>query len=207
MSLAGVVDSRTILRGSGIALVLLALLVLPGCWVTSINGLYEQESPVNLHKDPDLVFDPSLIGSWSLTDDTCTTLLTIAAKDEVYDLQSAEQGEGCSAEKSHRQARLVKLGNYYFLDVSPMEDDVCDMCVAKHSVLLTRFDKATLSLSPVDSDWLKRSLTAKTVSLATLAGDTDTITASSKDLKAFCRKFAENTEVFKPESTSTFKRK
>ena len=81
------------------------------------------------------------------------------------------------------------------------------MCVAKHSVLLTRFDKATLSLSPVDSDWLKRSLTAKTVSLATLAGDTDTITASSKDLKAFCRKFAENTEVFKPESTSTFKRK
>ena len=206
MSLAGVVDSRTILRGSGIALVLLALLVLPGCWVTSINGLYEQESPVNLHKDPDLVFDPSLIRVWHLPA-VVGTLLTIAAKDEVYDLQSAEQGEGCSAEKSHRQARLVKLGNYYFLDVSPMEDDVCDMCVAKRSVLLTRFDKATLSLSPVDSDWLKRSLTAKTVSLATLAGDTDTITASSKDLKAFCRKFAENTEVFKPESTSTFKRK
>ena len=206
MSLSGIF-SRTISRTWRIGLVLAALLTLPSCWVTSINSLYEQGSLDNPHKDPDVVFDPSLIGSWSLTEGKCTTLLTIAAKDEVYDLQSAEQGEGCSDKKSHRQARLVKLGNYYFLDVSPMEDDVCDMCVAKHYILLTKFDKATLSLSPIDSDWLKRSLTEKTVSLATLEGDTDTITASSKELKAFCRKFAEDTEVFKPESTSTFKRK
>jgi hypothetical protein len=86
-----------------------------------------------------------------------------------------------------------------------MEDDVCDMCLAKHDILLVKFDKTTLSFTPIDSDWLKTSLQAKTVTLATVAGDTDTITASSKELKAFCRRFAENTEVFK--STFTFKRK
>jgi len=168
MSLSGIF-SHAISRTRSIALVLAALLVLPGCWVTSINGLYEQESLDNpYNKDPDVVFDPSLIGSWSLTEDKCTMLLTIAAKDEVYDLQSTEQGEGCSSDKSHRQARLVKLDSYYFLDVSPMEDDVCDMCLAKHNIFLAKFDKATLSLAPIDSDWLKKSLAAKTATLATL---------------------------------------
>jgi hypothetical protein len=134
-------------------------------------------------------------------------LLTIAAKDQIYDLRGVEQGEGCSQDKSHRQARLVKLDAHYFLDVSPMDDAVCDMCAARHDILLVKFDKATLSLTPIDSDWLKKSIEAKTVTLSTVAGDTDTITASSKDLRAFCRQFADNREAFKPESTFGFKRK
>jgi hypothetical protein len=125
--------------------------------------------------------------------------------DETYDLQSKEQGEGCSEDKIRLQARLVKLDTHYFLDVSPMDDAVCDMCLAKHNIFLAKFDKLMLSLTPIDSDWLKKSLEAKTVTLATAAGDTDTITASSRDLKAICREFADNTEAFK--STDTFKRK
>jgi hypothetical protein len=67
-------------------------------------------------------------------------------------------------------------------------------------------DKTTLSITPIDSDWLKKSIAAKTVTLATLGDDIDTITASSKELKAFCRRFAGDMAVFRPESTSTFKR-
>jgi hypothetical protein len=203
MSFFGFVSSRKIPKGAGITLVAV-LLALSGCWVTSVNGLYEEG--LLSKKDPDLVFDQSLIGSWTVIDDKCTTLLTIAAKDDVYDLQSAKQGEGCSDDKTHLQARLVKLDAHYFLDLSPLDGDVCAMCLAKHDILLVRFDRTTLSFTPIDSDWLKKSLEAKMVTLATLAGDTDTITASSKDLKAFCRKFAENREVFKPQSTDTFKR-
>jgi hypothetical protein len=199
---------REIPRCAAIALVLAALLVLPGCWVVSIHGLYEEPSIDSPRQDPDLVFDQSLTGSWSATEDKCTTLLTIASKDEVYDLQSTEQGEGCSdaGKKDHRQGRLVKLDTYYFLDVSPLPDDVCEMCLAEHWIFLVRFDKDTLSFTAIDSDWLKKSLAAKKVALATLPDDSDTIIASSKDLKAFCRKFAGNKAVFKPESTSTFKR-
>jgi len=206
MSPSSLAPSRLMARIAGIALAFAGLLVFSGCWVASINPLYDEGSFDNPHKDPDLVFDPSLTGTWSAIDGKCTTLLTITAKDQVYDLQTAEQGEGCSGEKSHRQARLVKLDTHYFLDVSPIAEDVCDMCVAKHSILLANFDAATLSLTGIDSDWLKESIAAKTVTLATLAGDTDTITASSKELKAFCRQFAEDKTVFKPDSGTAFKR-
>ena len=207
MFLARIVKALFAWRVVGIVLALGGLLVLPGCWVSSINPLYDEGSIENPHTDSDLVFDPSLIGSWNSDDQKCTTLITIAAKDRGYDLQGASQGEGCSDDKFHRQARLVKLDAHYFLDMSPMEDDVCDMCLGKHDILLAKFDKDTLALTPIDSDWLKKSLATKVVALATVAGDTDTITASSKDLKAFCRQFAENAEVFKPESTEKFRRK
>jgi hypothetical protein len=209
MSLSALIRSRLILRIAGIVLGLAGLLALPGCWVTSINPLYEEASADRPYEDPDLVFDQSLIGSWTRVSDDCTAPLTITSKNEIYDLQSTGKGEGCtdSDKPSHYQARLVKLDTHYFLDFSPMEDDVCDLCLAKHDIFLVKLDKATFSLTPIDSDWLKKSIAAKTVTLATLADDTDTITASSKDLKAFCRKYAENKEVFQPESTSTLKRK
>lgn len=207
MSFSGIIRSRLTHRITGIILALAALIVLPGCWVSSINPLYDEGSFPDSHRDPDMVFDQSLLGTWTATNDDCTTLLTITAKDEVYDLQSTEEGEQCSGDKLHRQGRLVKLGAHYFLDVSPMDADVCDMCVAKHDIFLAKFDKATLALTPIDSDWLKNALEVKMVTLATLGGDTDTITASSQDLKAFCREFAENAEVFKPESAEAFDRK
>jgi hypothetical protein len=207
MFFSGVFRSRTLPRLSGAALIIAALLVLQGCWVSSINALYDDGTIENPHDDPDEVFDPSPIGSWTAIDDKCTTLLTIAAEDQSYDLQSTELGEGCRDNKYHRRGQLVKLGVHYFLDVEPLPTEVCDMCAAKHDILLAKFDKTTLSLTPIDSDWLKKSIKAKTVTLATVAGDTDTITASSKDLKAFFRKFAENKEAFKPESTEKFTRK
>jgi hypothetical protein len=213
MSLFGIVRfraiPRVILRHSATVLALTALLVLPGCWVTSINALYEDGFLSS--KDPDVVFDQSLIGSWSEIGDKCPAPLTITAKDGVYDLQSTGKGEGCSdsLSPSHYQARLVKLDAYYFLDISPIADDVCDMCIARHNIFLAKFDKATLSIIPIDSDWLKKAIAAKTVSLATMPDDSDTLVASSKDLKAFCRKYAGDKGVFRPDSTDadTFMRK
>jgi hypothetical protein len=209
MPFFGMVRSKLIQKYLWIAFALAALWVLPGCWVTSINGLYEESTIDNPYTDPDLVFEQSLIGSWVHSDDKCTTLLTIASEKEVYNLRSTDQGEGCDTQdKPYRyQARLVKLDTYYFLDVSPMDDDVCNMCLAKHNIFLAKFDKATLSLTPIDSDWLKKSLAAKTISLATLAGDTDTLTASSADLKSFCRRFAADEAVFKPSDAYALKRK
>jgi hypothetical protein len=208
MSFFRVLRFRSLPKLAGIALAFACLLVLPGCWVTSINPLYEDGFLSS--KDSDVVFDQSLIGSWTDVGDKCAAPLTITAKDEVYDLQSKDRSEDerCaeSDKPSHYQARLVKLDTYYFLDLSPWEDEVCPMCLAKHEIFLAKFDKTTLSITPIDSDWLKKALAAKTVTLATLGDDPDTITASSKDLKAFCRRFAGNKAVFKPESTSTFNR-
>jgi hypothetical protein len=208
MSFSGIVRSRAILRYAAIALALAGLLVLPGCWVTSINPLYDEDFS---SKDPDVVFDQSLIGSWIEVGDKCSSPTTITAKDGVYDLQSTGKGEGCgdSVTPSHFQARLVKLDAYYFLDISPMTEDVCDMCIARHNILLAKLDKTTLSTTPLDSDWLKKAIAAKTVTLATMPDDSNTLIESTKDLKAFCRKYAGDKEVFKPDSkdASTLMRK
>ena len=209
-----VIRSRAPFKRVGIGLVIAGLLVLSACDVMSIHPLYEDVSP----KDPDIVLDKDLAGSWSLTDGKCTTILTVAAaKDEIYDFRAVEEGEGCSdpGKVTRQQARLVKLDSYYFLDVSPREEDVCVTCLALHWISLARFDKDALALTPIDSDGLNKLLQAGTVHLKILPEDPKlliperpmTLTALSKDLKNFCRKFAGNKKVFKPESTETFQRR
>ncbi len=208
MSPSGIVRSRAILKGVAVVLALAALLVLPGCWVESINPLYEDG--LFSSKDPDVVFDQRLNGSWSaVLEKSCAMVLTVSAKDDIYDLQSTQQGDACgdAGKKSHQQGRLVRLDKYYFFDVSPVSDDVCDECLGKHTIFQAKIEKDAFSLIPIDSDWLKKSIAAKTVTLATMPDDSDTLVASSKDLKNFCRKYAEDKEAFKAETdTLIFKR-
>jgi hypothetical protein len=181
-------------RPAAILLILAGLLLLSGCWVTSINPLYEQG------KDPDVVVEPVLAGTWSFTDDQCVTTLTITVHEQGYDLQYESTGEKCSdaGKVIHQEAHLVKLGAHEFLDVEPRAADVCDMCLAKHQIFLAKIGKDSATLTPIDSEWLEAAIQAKTVTLATLPDDTDTLTASTKDLKEFCRKYAEDQAAFKP---------
>jgi hypothetical protein len=204
--------ARSVTGRMKVVLVLATTLALSGCWVISINPLYEETTMENLRKDPDIVFEPGLIGSWAIANDKCTAPMLITSEDkEVYDFERKAEGAGCteSDKGPHMQGRLVKLGSYYFIDMYPWPDDVCAMCLPKHNIFLTKFDKNSFSLVPIDSDWLKNAIAAKKVKLATLAGDTDTITSSSKDLKAFCRRYAEDKEAFKadPDHGATFMRK
>ena len=83
MSLSGAIRSRPLSRIVGFIFILATLLTLPACWVESINPLYEQGFFTS--KDPDVVFEPRLTGSWTAILDKCTILLTISAKDDIYD--------------------------------------------------------------------------------------------------------------------------
>lgn len=211
MSLSGPVHSRLTLRIAGIVIVFAGLLTLLGCGVVSINPLYEGLSP----KDPDIVFEKALLGSWTIMDGKCETTVMVTSKGDVYDLQSA-QGKGCAdpKQKIREQGQLVKLDNYYFLDVSPRPDDVCGTCLALHQILLVSFAKDTLSLTPIDDDGLRAAFAAKTATLSTLPEDPNeliqgrpmTLTGLSKELKDFCRKFGSDKKIFKPESADVFKR-
>ena len=194
-------------RAGAVILSLAFLLMLSGCWVSSISGL-EETGPFR-PRDPDVTFDEVLTGAWQVTSDNCTTTLTVTATEETYDLLATEKGQQCNnaGKKDYYRARLVKLDNHLFLDVFPRPDDVCEMCLALHWIFLVKFDKDTLAMAPINSDWFKKAIEQKTVTLATMPGDTDQLTASAKDLKAFCRKYADNKEVFTPNPELAFKRK
>ncbi len=181
------------------------LVMLSGCWVSSINGLDEEEF---FRPDPDITFDESLTGTWQQTEENCTKILIVSGSNRTYDLELMAQGEKCSkaGDKAHYLARLVKLDNHFFLDVYPMPADVCEMCLPLHWIFLATFDKSTLTMTPIDSEWLKQASAQKTLTLIALPDTTDTITSSAKELKEFCRKYADNKEVFNPTSNLTFKR-
>jgi hypothetical protein len=211
MSLSAPIPSRLTLRIAGIVIVFAGLQLPLGCGVVSVNPLYEDVSP----KDPDIVFEKALLGSWTFMDDKCQTTVTITSKDDVYDLRSV-QGKGCAdpKEKTRGQARLVKLDKYYFLDVSPLPGDVCGTCLALHTILLVAFPKDMLLLTPIDDDGLRAAFAAKTATLSTLPEDPNelihgrpmTLTGLSKELKDFCRKSGSDKTIFNPESVGVFKR-
>jgi len=83
---------RHVSRPIAVVVVLAALFVLSGCWVSSVNGLVE-ESDFTVHLDPEVVVDQRLAGTWEVTADNCTTTLTVTLKERMYDLASTEQGE------------------------------------------------------------------------------------------------------------------
>jgi hypothetical protein len=187
MSLSGLIGSRRAPRITGLVLIVAGLLVLSGCWLYSVEPLYEEHLT---HPDPDLSFDSNLVGSCGEIDDNCLWILTITADQQVYELTMAPAPECKSKEKATKyEGHLVKLANRRVLDVTPKSDDVCDLCLPLHSFLLVSQENDGLAFVPVQRDWMFRALTEKRVVLAHLQSgnsyDIVVLTASSKDLKEF----------------------
>lgn len=179
--------------------------MLPGCWVYSVNPLYED----NLAKpDPDLFYDQTLVGSWGSVDNDCPWILIITANQQGYDLTMAPSPQCKSEEKTSKyEGHLVKLDNHVFLDLKPAQDEVCDSCLPLRSFFLARVEKDSLALTPINDEWLNNSIKQKTVMLETLPNRPEILAASSKDLKAFMRKYADDKSAFQPSDNLTLKRK
>ncbi|MFZ0772645.1 MAG: hypothetical protein WCA49_21380 [Candidatus Sulfotelmatobacter sp.] len=197
MSISGLVRSGIVPRIVAIGFVLACLVLMSGCPVKSLNGLDEGGN------DPDIVLDARLVGTWPSVGEKCTSTLTITAHEKVYSWQVVD----CeSNKKTSYEARLFKLDQHYFLDMTAPSEEVCDLCIGIHLIYSVQFEKDSVALAPLDYDWFKKAVQKKRVSLATLPDDPGTITSPPKDLKAFCRKYADNKEAFKPDPDSILKR-
>ncbi len=202
MSASIPIQSHPILRVAGVVFALVTLLALPGCWVYSVEPLYEERL---LDHDPDLVVDQSLVGSWAQLDEECVWILSIELIRDSYALTMAPSPDCNTEDKpTHYEGHLVKLDNHRFLDVAPKSDEVCDLCLPMHSFLLVSQQADRLALIPVDNQWLARALTEKRVGLAHLENHPletmVVLTASTRELKEFARKYADDGSVFKADS-------
>lgn len=195
MSIFGLARSGVLPRIVAIGALCACIGLMSGCPVKSINGMEEKGN------DPDMVYDARLVGTWPVHD-KCTSSLTSTAHEKVYSWQVVD----CQSNKTTSyEARLFKLDQHYFLDVTAPSEQVCELCVGVHLIYLVNFEKDSVVLAPLDYDWFKTALQKKRVRLTTLPDDPSTITASAKDLKAFCRKYADDKEAFKPDSDSILK--
>lgn len=189
---------RIILTTAGLALVLVT-----GCIVTSVNPLYTEK---------DLVFDPALVGAWAEADGKNTWAFEKAGEKKYKLLHTDENGR-----TGEFEAHLLKLGKYQFLDlhlVDPGEKEewqinelaaVAMIMRPGHLFLKVSQVQPTLQLSALHEDWLNKLLekNPKAIRHERIQFGSDNskdsrnvLTAETKDLQKFVLKYADSEEAF-----------
>lgn len=210
MLLPGFVCALLSVRTSVVLFMLAGLLVLPGCWVQSVNGLSEA-APFGT-SDKDQTYDPALVGAWITTDLDCTTTLNVTGDAKEYHWKVTSEGKACANDKGdietdYYEGELFNLDDHKFLDLTARIDDVCKACLPVHWIFKVKIEQHSLTMIPIDSAWLEKAEKDKTVTLATSHSSAYTLVASPKELKDFCRKYADDENVFKPDPNYVFRAK
>jgi hypothetical protein len=132
-------------------------------WYRSI--LYMKAS---LQKIPTSFCKRAPFGTWFERNQERVTTVTIASDDHA-----SVQGKGCSGpgEKIRPQARLIKLGAYYFVDMLPRPDDVRDTSFVPHQIFLTTFAADMITLMPIDAEGVRALLSARKLKLSIVPED------------------------------------
>ena len=169
-------------------------LFLSGC-LPSIHKLYH---------DDDLVFKSELLGKWQDDDGNTWTF----EKDEMgYDLTYVEdalqKNEGGPV-SSDFETHLVKLGEYYFFDLYPGDNEQLDMSSLLISSMLpvhifakVEFNGNEVVVKFYNPDWLNEMLSEDRIRIAhEKTEDYTVLTASTDELQRFVTKYAEVKEAF-----------
>ena len=170
----------------------LLLAIVTGC-VPSLNPLYT---------DKDVIFEPALLGRWG-SDDPREKWEFEKTGEKSYKLKQTD-GEGLAAEFD---ARLVRLGDYKFLDLTVTNIDekyfkmngwAAFSLIPAHLVVQVHEIGPKLKLSAMNPDWVKDWLekNPKAIEHRKLAEDRYVITASTKDLQKFVLQHADEEGLF-----------
>ncbi len=189
------------------------VLFLSGCWVYTLNPLYEEY-------DISSAFDASLAGTWINPLGKCS--LTMMPDNPqypsyykvVYRAPDPETG-GCLIDpgKIEFEGRIVTLGSHRFLDLAPVPQDLCVQCWAMHSIYLVSLENDELTVVPIDHTWLKQAIQDKKLKIPVAEGEkglankgTLVIMLPTKELRQFAAKFADNKKAFKPDDHYVYRR-
>lgn len=166
----------------------IVLFCLAGCLVPSLHPLYN---------DSDKVLLPTLAGEWTSEDGDATWSFQ-AEPDSSYSLAYIE-----SADTSWFIVHLVDLDNTLFMDMYPDPSDVLSDAYKEHLVGAHTFSKvetdgAELTISILDSDWLRAQIDSDKISIQheTLGPGDLVLTAGTADLQQFMTSIADDTSAF-----------
>lgn len=158
--------------------------------VPSLHPLYTKET---------VVYREELVGIWKEkpqeADDASWTFQKGEEKSYKLTIQSKEA-------KSHFDARLVKLGEYLFLDLQPngqtleeanVDDFYKAALVPGHLIMKVKLGEK-LEMRLLEQDYIKED--PKALAHTVVDSDRVVITASTAELQAFVKKHAESDEVW-----------
>lgn len=177
----------------------LFLLVLSGC-IPSIHGLYT---------DDDLVFKETLLGKW--IDGSEATWSFTASGDKAYSLDYTEDEILGDDQKvsGNFQVHLVKLGEYYFLDLFPGNNDQLKMpsllintFLPVHIFAKVEFKGEEVIINFFDPDHLQDLLDEGRIRIGyEKTDDFIVLTASTEELQKFVIKYADDENAFLDSTT------
>ncbi len=179
------------------AVLLAAAAVLLAACVPSIHPLYTEE---------DATFEPKLLGTWVEENDPKQTWELQKAEGIKYAVTFHEEDKRVELE-----GRLVRLEKFLFLDLYRPEPDVFQ--IPAHTFVQAWLDGDSVRAAMLDPTWLKKALDSGRTSIAhmlfpapgsssglrTEPSEDIALTASTKELRAFLLKHAENREAFSPQ--------
>ncbi len=186
-------------RCVSIVLVFAALMLLQGCWVYSAYPLAEGDS--------DLVFDRALLGTW-VQDEGCVLNVARLGDENSYRVSYAvprqTKGDGCllkAGQSASFMASVVELNGVRFLDLYPADREPMHHTMNLHSFYKFTIEGRTLTLMPMNGEWLKEHIAAGDVSLAAHQqnGEKDDdliLTSSTHDLRSFLVSNATSEQLF-----------
>lgn len=182
--------SRRSLRVPAIAALGGLAIVLAGC-VPSLQPLYTAE---------DVAFEPALVGTWAGSDGG--------------DTWTFQKGDGAAyrlfiagAKVPDRfEVHLVSLADQRFLDIYPIEPENAGSefyrghLIPAHSFARISLDRDTLQVASLNHSWLWGMISGKKLRIAheVVGSERIVLTAPTKDLQAFMKKYAGNQEAFQP---------
>jgi hypothetical protein len=190
---------RALLAGTA-ALLLSALLLLPGCGTPSVHGVATAENQVR---------DERIVGSWRQDDDSkAKTTYTISAAAEGYRLHIGSR----PTEKDEKpvdtdlELRLAELGAFRFIDVTAGSADVSrsgekfgTLLIPTHLLARVEVHEGEVTVWWLKPDRVRQAMTDRSLP-ATPLDDKESgpvlITAETPKLQAFLRAHAENEEAW-----------
>lgn len=185
------------LRWTCLGICLLAILFLSGCWVPSLNALFE---------DSDIVYDPGLEGLWVANDGSASITFTRDGQAKCYKVVYWEEG-GSKFGPEHDEttklyACLGRIGNSTFLDVTAGDDQNFTEALAAHLAATHTFWRIelgtdTLSMQTLKNEWFDEMAKKKKLGLAYVPQkDHILLTASTPVLKDFFKRNGSSREIY-----------
>ena len=160
----------------------IAILIM-GCPARSLFPLFIEN---------DLVFNPTLVGTW-VDEKNKDTFTFQKSAEKSYNVVGRDQ----KGDTVIYKVQLGKLGRFWFLDSYPGWKIGDHHIIATHIISKMWLEGDTLRIASLESDWLKKMIDSGKlkVSHALVEGDV-ILTASTKELQQLVLRFAEDNDAF-----------
>ena len=177
------------MRALRLSVAVLAALLSSACLVVSLQPVYEPET---------IAFDPALLGTWVAGEDGVSVSFE-RAEWHSYHL-TVQDGD----DRTRLSARMTRVGEQLFLDVSPLDGaDVAPLLLPVHGLYLLELHGDELSLSDLNYEWLERLAreSAPGLSMTIDARKNVVITAGTEELRRWLTAHAADEHLFAAPTT------